>query len=54
MRYRPSEVEVRAIGPEFAERWASFFAGAPDKPVLLVGQLSGYVCVVRTPALLGT
>ena len=41
MRYRPSRQEVQEIGPEFAEWWASFYAGAPDKPVLLVGQLSG-------------
>ncbi len=41
LRYRPSEQEVHKIGPEFVERWASFYAGAPDKPIIVAGLLSG-------------
>ena len=37
----PKEQERRRIGPEFAERWASLYAGAQDKPVATVAQLSG-------------
>ncbi|KAI1792083.1 alcohol oxidase-like protein [Ganoderma leucocontextum] len=51
MHYRPSsEQEVGEIGAEFAERWASFYAGAPDKPVMLAAQLSGYIGAAPPPA----
>ncbi|KAI1785923.1 alcohol oxidase-like protein [Ganoderma leucocontextum] len=43
VKYRPSEQELRAIGPEFAERWASYYARAPDKPIVWTGQISAYV-----------
>ena len=41
MWYRPTEQELRKFGSNFAERWASFYAGAPDKPIALVAFLSG-------------
>ena len=40
MKYRPSEQELHAIGPEFTQRWADYYAGAPDKAILWTGQIS--------------
>ena len=40
MKYRPSEQELQAIGPEFAERWSEYYAGAPDKAIVFMNQIS--------------
>ncbi|PIL33968.1 hypothetical protein GSI_03676 [Ganoderma sinense ZZ0214-1] len=50
MKYRPSEQELQAIGPEFAERWAEYYAGSPDKPITWIGQASVYVGASPLPA----
>ncbi|TBU37889.1 alcohol oxidase-like protein [Dichomitus squalens] len=42
-KFRPSEKELRTIGPEFAERWASYYASTPDRPIMWAGQISQYV-----------
>ncbi|PCH43107.1 GMC oxidoreductase [Wolfiporia cocos MD-104 SS10] len=43
IKIRPSERELGTIGPEFEKRWASFYANAPDKPVMFLGILAMYV-----------
>ena len=40
MKFRPSPQELRTIGPEFTERWKTFFTCAPDKPLLWFGMLA--------------
>ncbi|KAF8263967.1 alcohol oxidase-like protein [Lactarius quietus] len=37
IKWRPTPSEVAELGPEFQEYWESYFANAPDKPVLWVG-----------------
>ncbi|KAF9002443.1 hypothetical protein BDQ17DRAFT_1356870 [Cyathus striatus] len=34
--------ELEELGPEFEERWKSYFANAPDKPVMLFAPFSVY------------
>lgn len=43
IKWRPQPPEVAEVGPEFQEYWDSFFANAPDKPVLWFGVVSGFV-----------
>ncbi|THH14622.1 hypothetical protein EUX98_g9586 [Antrodiella citrinella] len=40
LKLRPSEEDLKAIGPDFQERWAEFFENAPDKPALYFGPLA--------------
>jgi alcohol oxidase len=40
MKWRPSLSEVTELGPEFQEYWDTYFANAPDKPVLWLGFCS--------------
>ncbi|PCH43097.1 GMC oxidoreductase [Wolfiporia cocos MD-104 SS10] len=40
MASKPSEEELKSIGPEFEQRWNDHFAGAPDKPVLWLGPIT--------------
>ena len=42
-KLRPSSEELKAIGPEFRERWETFFKEVPDKPVVWFGAVSEYV-----------
>lgn len=35
MRLRPTPEELKAIGPEFQQRWNMYYAPSPDKPILL-------------------
>ncbi|KAI9453455.1 alcohol oxidase-like protein [Lactarius psammicola] len=37
IKWRPKPSEVAELGPEFQEYWDSYFANAPDKPVLCMG-----------------
>ncbi|KAI9439017.1 alcohol oxidase-like protein [Lactarius indigo] len=37
IKWRPRPTEVAELGPEFQEYWNSYFANAPDKPVLCMG-----------------
>ncbi|KAH9013891.1 alcohol oxidase-like protein [Lactarius pseudohatsudake] len=40
IKWRPKPSEVAELGPEFQEYWNSYFASAPDKPVLWMGILA--------------
>ncbi|KAH9017282.1 alcohol oxidase-like protein [Lactarius hengduanensis] len=40
IKWRPKASEVAELGPEFQEYWNSYFANAPDKPVLWMGMLA--------------
>ena len=42
-KWRPKPSEVAELGPEFQEYWESYFANAPDKPVLWFGVGSALV-----------
>lgn len=35
---RPNASDLKEIGPTFTKRWQEFFADAPDKPVMWIGQ----------------
>jgi alcohol oxidase len=35
VKMRPNAEELAAMSPEFDQRWSSYFANAPDKPVML-------------------
>lgn len=50
IKLRPSEEELKIIGPEFTEHWQRVFANAPDKPVLWMGSVCMYV---HGPAMMG-
>jgi alcohol oxidase len=41
IKIRPNEEDLKEIGPEFEATWKSYFADAPDKPVLWLGPLAG-------------
>ncbi|KAN0140567.1 hypothetical protein V8E53_001776 [Lactarius tabidus] len=43
IKWRPNPSEVAELGPEFQKYWDSYFANAPDKPVLWVGISSSFV-----------
>ncbi|KAI9434105.1 alcohol oxidase-like protein [Lactarius indigo] len=43
IKWRPKPSEVAELGPEFQEYWDSYFANAPDKPVLWVGIGSAFI-----------
>ncbi|KAJ3475836.1 hypothetical protein NLI96_g11572 [Meripilus lineatus] len=42
-RFRPTEDELKAIGPEFETKWKEFFAPDPDKAVILMGLAALYL-----------
>ncbi|KAH9033868.1 alcohol oxidase-like protein [Lactarius pseudohatsudake] len=42
IKWRPKPSEVAELGPEFQEYWDSYFANAPDKPVLWMGIGSAF------------
>jgi len=43
IKWRPTLSEVAELGPEFQEYWESYFANAPDKPVLWIGICSSFI-----------
>lgn len=45
IKMRPTVKDLDAIGPDFLDRWNSFFVkdSARDKPVLYIGSLAGCV-----------
>ncbi|KAH9174551.1 alcohol oxidase-like protein [Lactarius sanguifluus] len=43
IKWRPKPSEVAELGPEFQEYWDSYFANAPDKPVLWIGVGSAFI-----------
>ncbi|TCD71566.1 hypothetical protein EIP91_007313 [Steccherinum ochraceum] len=40
IKLRPSETELKEIGPAFASRWSDFYVPAPDKPAIFFGPLA--------------
>ena len=50
IKWRPAPSEVEELGPEFQEYWESYFANAPDKPVLWMGI--GSTCVLKPTMLI--
>ena len=50
---RPNANDLDVIGESFRKRWLSYYAPAPDKPVLWFGVVALYVpCPVLTTTLL--
>ncbi|KAG5647341.1 hypothetical protein DXG03_000409 [Asterophora parasitica] len=45
IKIRPTADDLKEIGPEFEERWKTYFANSPDKPALLLGTLAAYAGV---------
>lgn len=43
IKLRPNAEELEEIGPGFENRWKTYFANAPDKPVMLSGTLTAYL-----------
>lgn len=43
IKLRPSPDEVEELGPEFLPVWNEFFAKRPDKPMLWLCLMAGYV-----------
>ncbi|EFQ25853.1 GMC oxidoreductase [Colletotrichum graminicola] len=42
-KIRPSEEEVKALGPEFEKAWEKDFKNDPNRPLMLSGFLHGYL-----------
>ena len=40
VKLRPTEEELKQIGPDFAARWKEHFVDSPDKPVMWMGPVS--------------
>ena len=40
---RPNAEELAVMSPEFDQRWSSYFANAPDKPVMLYALYAAQV-----------
>ena len=43
IKMRPTNEELSSMSPEFDHRWSTYFANAPDKPVMLVLPIAGWV-----------
>ena len=43
IKWRPGSSELAELGPEFKEVWDSYYASAPDKPLLWMGVLAACV-----------
>jgi alcohol oxidase len=43
IKIRPNKEDLQEIGPAFEVRWNTYFANAPDKPVMWIGISAGYV-----------
>ncbi|KAF4613895.1 hypothetical protein D9613_007490 [Agrocybe pediades] len=43
IKLRPNEAELQTMSPAFDERWKSYYANKPDKPVMLLGSMAAYV-----------
>ena len=43
IKMRPTEEELSAMSPEFDHRWSTYFANAPDKPVIVVVPIAWWV-----------
>lgn len=42
-KFRPTEADVAALGPEFQKKWDKDFKNAPNRPLMLMGLVSWYV-----------
>ena len=40
---RPKEEELSSMSPDFDRRWSTYFANAPDKPVIVVVPIAWWV-----------
>lgn len=47
IRMRPNKEDLKEIGTEFDSRWKSYYADAPDKPVVFIGICAGKVFLPR-------
>ncbi|KAF8237035.1 alcohol oxidase [Tricholoma matsutake] len=43
IKIRPNSEDLKEIGLSFEARWKSYFANAPDKPVMWIGTCAGYM-----------
>ncbi|KII85161.1 hypothetical protein PLICRDRAFT_116683 [Plicaturopsis crispa FD-325 SS-3] len=43
VKMRPNAEDLKELGPDFEETYSSYFANAPDKPVIWIGQVSAYL-----------
>ena len=41
IKMRPTTEELPSMSPEFDHRWSTYFANAPDKPVMVVLPIAG-------------
>jgi alcohol oxidase len=46
IKMRPTNEELSSMSPEFSDRWSTFFANAPDKPVMLAISFAGCVHLI--------
>jgi alcohol oxidase len=42
-RLRPTEAELKTMSPEFDERWKTYYADKPDKPIMVIASMAAYV-----------
>ena len=40
VKWRPNAKELAEMSPEFDHRWKTYFADAPDKPVMILLPIS--------------
>ncbi|THU89985.1 alcohol oxidase-like protein [Dendrothele bispora CBS 962.96] len=43
IKMRPTEEDLKELGPEFEHRWKTYFENTPDKPVIYVGACSCFL-----------
>ncbi|XP_006459482.1 hypothetical protein AGABI2DRAFT_191450 [Agaricus bisporus var. bisporus H97] len=43
IRIRPTVDDLKTIGPSFTKRWNDYFANAPDKPIMMMVIVAGYM-----------
>lgn len=43
VKFRPTEAELKVLGPCFKSRWESFYETQPDKPIGMLVSVAGYV-----------
>ena len=46
IKMRPTNEELSSMSPEFNHRWSTYFANAPDKPVVTLIPFSGCVHLI--------
>ncbi|KAJ6524290.1 GMC oxidoreductase-domain-containing protein [Mycena vulgaris] len=43
IKIRPNAKDLEILGPTFSRRWQDFFVNQPDKPVMWIGPIAGYL-----------